>query len=79
MDEARVTVVSNNAEAEMLCGLLRLEGIKCYFRKTDYGAGSTDGMLSSFGPTEIVVGAADLGRARELLGPAATAEDDISQ
>jgi hypothetical protein len=67
MDEARVTIVSNDAEAEMLCGLLRLEGIKCYFRKTNYGAGSTDGMLSSFGPTEIVVGASDLERAREVL------------
>jgi hypothetical protein len=67
MDEARVTVVSSDAEAEMLCGLLRLEGIECYFRKTNYGAGSTDGMLSSFGPTEIVVGASDLERARELL------------
>jgi hypothetical protein len=67
MDVARVTVVSNDAEAEMLCGLLRLEGIKCYFRKTNYGAGSTDGMLSSFGPTEIVVGASDLERAHEVL------------
>jgi hypothetical protein len=67
MDEARVTVVSNDVEAEMLCGLLRLEGIKCYFRKTNYGAGSTDGMLSSFGPTEIVVGVSDLKRAHEVL------------
>ncbi len=68
MDEARLTVVSNNAEAEMLCGMLRLEGIECYYRKTNYGAGSSDGMLSSFGPTELVVSPADLERARELLG-----------
>jgi hypothetical protein len=67
MDEARVTIVSNDAEAQMLCGLLRLEGIECYFRKTNIGAGSTDGMLSSFGPTEIVVRASDLERAREVL------------
>lgn len=67
MDEVRVTVVPNDAEAQMLCGMLRLEGIECYFRKTNYGAGSTDGMLSSFGPTEVVVHAPDLERARELI------------
>jgi len=79
MDEVRLTVVSNDAEAQMLCGMLRLEGIECDFRKTNYGAGSTDGMLSSFGPTEIVVRDTDLERARELLGPAATAEEGISE
>lgn|GEM_PF-904189 len=67
MDEARVTVVSNDVEAEMLCGLLRSAGIECYFRKTDLGAGYTGGMLSSAGPTEVIVRGADLERARELL------------
>ena len=67
MEVARATVVSNDAEAEMICGLLRSEGIECNFRKTDFGAGATGGMLYGFGPTEVLVNASDLERARELL------------
>lgn len=70
MDEVRLTVVANEMEAEMICGLLRSEGIECYFRKTDLGAGSTGGMLTGFGQTEIIVGASDLEQARGLLGAA---------
>jgi hypothetical protein len=67
MEVARVTVVSSDAEAEMICGLLRSEGIVCNFRKTDFGAGASGGMLSGFGPTEVLVDSSDLERARELL------------
>lgn len=66
-EEARVTVVSNDVEAEMVCGLLRSVGIECYFRKTDLGAGYTGGMLSTAGPTEVIVHTPDLEFARELL------------
>jgi hypothetical protein len=68
MEEVRATVVSGDAEAEMLCGLLRQQGIECYFRKTDLGSGQMGGMLSGFGETEIIVHEDDLERAREVLG-----------
>jgi hypothetical protein len=68
MEEVRATVVSSEAEAEMLCGLLREQGIDCCFRKTDVGVGASGGMLSGFGWTEVIVHAGDLERAREVLG-----------
>jgi homoserine kinase len=67
MEEVRLTVVSSDVEAEIVCGLLRTSGIECYHRKTDLGSGATGGMLSGFGPTEIVVASADLEQAREVL------------
>jgi hypothetical protein len=70
MDEASLTVVQSGLDAEMLCGRLRLEGIHCYHRLTDVAAGAggpeMGGLLS--GPTEVIVDAAKLERARELLG-----------
>jgi len=68
MEEVRATVASSEPEAEMLCGLLRANGIECYFRKIDLLEGSMVGMLSAFGRTEIIVRDADLEQARELLG-----------
>ncbi|MGA9760910.1 MAG: DUF2007 domain-containing protein [Gaiellaceae bacterium] len=69
MDEAHLTVVASGLDAEMLCGLLRLEGIRCSYRMTDIVAGAwtmgMGGLLT--GPIEVVVDAAKLERARELL------------
>ena len=39
MDEASLTVVASGLDAEMLCKRLRLEGIRCYHRLTDFAAG----------------------------------------
>ena len=52
----------------MICGRLRLEGIECNYRLTDIGGAWTGCVPSASGPTEVIVGAADLERARELLG-----------
>ncbi len=51
-----LTVVPNESEAELLCALLRTEGI----------GGSMDGMPGG-GPREVVVAEDSLGRAQELL------------
>jgi hypothetical protein len=67
MEEAHLAVVASGIEAEMLCGLLRAEGIICFSRATNQGAGAADGVPRGFGATEIVVRASDLERARELL------------
>ena len=62
-----LTVVGGETEAEALCGLLRANGIECFHRQTDYGAGAADGGASWAGPTEVVVDGGDLEAARKLL------------
>jgi hypothetical protein len=60
----RVTVVPTGLEADMVCALLRTEGIDCFSRETDYSVGALPG-----GPYEVVVVRSDdLPRARELVG-----------
>jgi Putative prokaryotic signal transducing protein len=61
-----VTVVQNEAEAEVVCGLLRANGIACEYRQTSFGAGTMDGMRG--GPQEVFVAEADAGQARSLIG-----------
>ena len=61
-----VTTVSGEPEAEIVCGLLRSAGIECAYRDTE----AIDSPLEDFtaaGRREIVVRAADLETAKELL------------
>lgn len=69
MDEASLTVVTSGLDAEMLCRRLRLEGIRCYYRMTNVAAGAWSSGMGGLliGPNEVIVDAADLERARELL------------
>ena len=65
-DRLVVTVVSGTSEAEVACGLLRSNGIECGYRDTD----AIDSPLEDFiaaGQQEILVHAADLEAAKELL------------
>ncbi len=62
----RLTVVANEPEAAVICGLLETEGIACDERRTDAGAGAWEA-TGSGGPREILVKPSDLERARELL------------
>jgi hypothetical protein len=65
-DRLVVTVVSGTSEAEVACGLLRSNGIECGHRDTD----AIDSPLEDFiaaGQQEILVHAADLEAAKELL------------
>jgi hypothetical protein len=64
-DFVAVTVAPNETEAEIICGLLRSEGIECSYRQTNVGAGAFDGMPG--GSQEVVVAADDLQRAHEVL------------
>jgi hypothetical protein len=61
-----LTVVPNVVEADLLCALLRTEGIECDHRPTNFAAGSMDGMPGG-GPREVVVDENELARAQELL------------
>jgi hypothetical protein len=61
-----LTIVPTENEAELLCALLRTEGIDCAHRPTNLSVGSMDGMPGG-GPLEVVVAEESLGRAQELL------------
>ncbi len=65
-DAVVLTVVSDETEADILCGLLRSAGIDCAYRDTE----AIDSPLEDFqaaGPREILVREADLESARALL------------
>jgi hypothetical protein len=67
MDETSLTIVPTGLEAEMICERLRLEGIRCYYRLADLGGAWAGLMAFASGPSEVIVDAANLERARELL------------
>jgi hypothetical protein len=66
-DLVRLTVVSNELEAEMVRALLSTAGIESMQRYTDVAAGAFDGMPTAGGPREILVHASDLDAARDLV------------
>ena len=66
-----LVVVSGESEAEIVCGLLRSEGIDCAYRETH----AIDSPLEDFmaaGPREILVRPADLDAARSLIDDSAS-------
>lgn len=70
-DPVRLTVVSNESEAELACGLLRSVGIDCMHRITDMAFGAGGEMPSSGGGArEVLVRPADLDQARATLADA---------
>lgn len=65
-DTAVLTVVSGESEAEVVCGLLRSEGIECAYRDTEAIDSSLEDFISA-GSREILVHQSDLETAKELL------------
>jgi len=63
----RVTTVPGEPEAEVLCGLLRANGIKCGFRPTDEADSAFEGFGGEGGRREILVDPSDLEAAKALL------------
>ena len=61
-----LTMVRSEAEAEVLCGMLRANGIACGYQQTNVGAGAADG-FGRGGALEIFVAEGDAQQARELL------------
>jgi Putative prokaryotic signal transducing protein len=66
-EPVRVTTVPGEPEAEVLCGLLRANGIKCAHRPTAEADSAFEGFGGEGGQREILVDPADLDAARELL------------
>jgi len=62
-----LTVVRDEMEAEILCGLLRENGIECSYRRGDMSGGGLGGGFALAGPTEVLVNESDLETARALL------------
>jgi len=71
---ARLTIVPNEVEADLVCSFLRAQGIRCNHRVTNIGAGGWDGVPNAGGPREVLVEPADLERAREALASAELGE-----
>lgn len=68
MSAVTLTVVGDEMEAEALCGLLRTNGIKCNYRRSDMSAAGTyGGGFAIAGPTEVLVDEADVEAARTLV------------
>ena len=65
-DPVVLTVVSGEPEAEVVCGLLRSEGIECAYRDTEKIDSSLEDFMAA-GSREILVHEADLAAAKELL------------
>jgi len=72
MGAVGLTVVGNEAEAGVVCGLLRANGLRCSYRQTNFGAGAADGFPQG-GPFEILVEESDLPEAKALLSDASPA------
>jgi hypothetical protein len=69
----RLSIAANATDAEVICGLLRSEGIRCFHRPADITAHAFEGPS---GWHEILVNEEDLARARELADAGAEAVDE---
>lgn len=63
----RLTVVPDEGEAEILCRMLRAEGIRCAHYRTNASSGGSDASASFGGWREVVVLESDLEQATALL------------
>ena len=65
-DRTVVKVVASEPEAQVVCGLLRSQGIECAYRDTDAIDSTVEDFIAA-GPQEIIVHASDLEAAKELI------------
>jgi hypothetical protein len=65
-DPVVLTVVSGESEAQVVCGLLRSQGIECAYRDTDQIDSSLEDFIAA-GAREILVHEKDVAAAKELL------------
>ena len=65
-DAVRLTTVTGEPEAEVLCGMLRAAGIECGHRLTEEDDSPFEGIATD-GMREILVHGSDLDATRSLL------------
>lgn len=69
MDEpVPVATVADEFEADVVCGLLRSAGLECGFRPTSAADSAFEGIAG--GRMEVIVHAADVDAAREVIAAA---------
>ena len=73
----RLKIAVDETEAEVVCGLLRSEDIRCFHRATDFTAHAA--IPGPGGWREILVNEEDVPRARELLDAAADPVDECAR
>lgn len=72
----RLTIVSNEPEAELVCGVLRGSDIRCMHRITDLAFGSGGELaMSGAGPREVLVMSEQLELAQRVLAEQLAAGD----
>jgi hypothetical protein len=62
-----LTVVPDEAEAEMICGMLAANGVRSWYQQTNQGAALWTGAVATVGPIQVLVDSDDIGIARKLL------------
>lgn len=69
MSAVTLKVVGDELEAEIVCGMLRTNGIKCSYRRSNMsaGAGTLGGGFPIAGLTDVLVDEDDLDAAGKLL------------
>ena len=73
----RLKIAADEGEAELVCGLLRAEGIRCFHRPTNLSA---EGLaFAAGGWREVLVNQGDLVRARELVDASAEPVDECAR
>jgi Putative prokaryotic signal transducing protein len=73
----RLKIAVDETEAEVVCGLLRSEGIRCFHRPTDLTAHVA--IQGPVGWREVLVNEEDLLRARELVDAVADPVDECAR
>jgi hypothetical protein len=64
-----VATVANELDADVVCGLLRANGIECWTQDTEAIDDPNEDFIES-GPHEVVVSAADADAAKQILAAA---------
>ena len=79
MGDVVITVVPDEVEADMVCGMLAANGIRGWYQKTNAGAAIWTGTMATIGPVQVLVDETDVEDARRLLATTdAALPDDVN-
>jgi hypothetical protein len=67
MGDVVITVVPDEVEADMVCGMLAANGIRGWYQKTNAGAAIWTGTMATIGPVQVLVDESYVEEARRLL------------
>ena len=76
MGDVVITVMPDEVEADMVCGMLAANGIRGWYQKTNAGAAIWTGAMATIGPVQVLVDERDVENARRLLAGTDAARPD---